>query len=162
MVLVFFVFTRNQTIELRQDKVIYINNVQHQPPVIGFAYKIYLSGSWLVSLPLDQYKPTHSALCFIINTLDSFQTLIVLLHALHNTWDQRLYFPSERTKQWLSVLLMDTSVSAGHDSNLHSADQKHQSLNSMLLTARPRHFHTVGWLVVDKYQYSLLVYLNIA
>ncbi|XP_033646303.1 IgGFc-binding protein-like isoform X2 [Asterias rubens] len=41
------------TIELRQDKVIYINNVQHQPPVIGFAYKIYLSGSWLVLvLPL--------------------------------------------------------------------------------------------------------------
>ena len=48
--------------------------------------------------------------------------------------------PIRRTKQWLSVLLKDTSVTAG-DSNPHSADQKHQSLNSVLLTARPRHFH---------------------
>ena len=47
--------------------------------------------------------------------------------------------PIRRTKQWLSVLLKDTSVTAG-DLNPHSADQKHQSLNSVLLTARPRHF----------------------
>ena len=51
--------------------------------------------------------------------------------------------PIRRTKQWLSVLLKDTSVTAG-DSNPHSADQKHQSLNSVLLTARPRHFHSVS------------------
>ena len=38
--------------------------------------------------------------------------------------------PIRRTKQWLSVLLKDTSVTAG-DSNPHSADQKHQSLNSL-------------------------------
>ena len=47
--------------------------------------------------------------------------------------------PIRRAKQWLSVLLKDTSVMAG-DSNPHSADQKHQSLNLMLLTARPWHF----------------------
>ena len=35
-----------------------------------------------------------------------------------------------RTKQWLSVLLKDTSVMAG-DLNPHSADQKHPSLNSL-------------------------------
>ena len=40
--------------------------------------------------------------------------------------------PIRRTKQWLCVLLKDTSVTAG-DSNPHSADQKHQSLNSVLL-----------------------------
>ena len=34
--------------------------------------------------------------------------------------------PIRRTKQWLSVLLKETSVTAG-DSNPHSADQKHQS-----------------------------------
>ena len=48
--------------------------------------------------------------------------------------------PIRRTKQWLSVLLKDTSVTAG-DSNTHSADQKHQRLNLVLLTAWPRHFH---------------------
>ena len=50
--------------------------------------------------------------------------------------------PIQRTKQWLSVLLLkDSRVTAG-DSNPPSADQKHQSLNSVLLTARPQHFHT--------------------
>ena len=48
--------------------------------------------------------------------------------------------PIRRTKQWLSVLLKDTNVTA-EDSNPHSADQKHQSLSSVLLTARPRNFH---------------------
>ena len=48
--------------------------------------------------------------------------------------------PIQRTKQWLNILLKDTCVMAW-DSNPHSADQKHQSLNSVLLTARPRHFH---------------------
>ena len=47
--------------------------------------------------------------------------------------------PIRRMNQWLSVLLKDTSVSAG-DSNPHSVDQKHQSLNLVLLTTRPRHF----------------------
>ena len=43
------------------------------------------------------------------------------------------------TKQWFSVLPDDTiSVTTG-DSNPHSADHKHQSLNSVLLTAWPRH-----------------------
>ena len=46
---------------------------------------------------------------------------------------------NRRTEQWLSVLLKDTSVTVG-DSNPHSADQKHQSLNPVLLTARPQHF----------------------
>ena len=46
--------------------------------------------------------------------------------------------PISRTQPWLSVLLKDTSVTDG-DSNPHSADQKHQSLNSVLLTSRPRH-----------------------
>ena len=52
--------------------------------------------------------------------------------------------PIRRTKQWLSVLLKDTSVTAG-DSNPHSADQKHQSLSSGLLTARPRYFHKIKY-----------------
>ena len=39
--------------------------------------------------------------------------------------------PIWRTKQWSSVLLKDTSVTA-RDSNPHSADQKHQSLNPVL------------------------------
>ena len=48
--------------------------------------------------------------------------------------------PIRRTKQWLGVLLKDTSVTAG-ESNPHSADQKHQSLNSVLLTALfPQYF----------------------
>ena len=42
--------------------------------------------------------------------------------------DQRLYVPSE----WRSV--------TSRDSNPHTADQKHRSLNSVLLTARSRHF----------------------
>ena len=50
--------------------------------------------------------------------------------------------PIPRMKQWLSVLLKDTSVTAG-DSNPQSADQKHQSLNSVRLTARPRHFSLI-------------------
>ena len=62
----------------------------------------------------------------------------VLLHAIHNTLDQQLNVPFEG-EQWLSVLLKNTSVTAG-DSNPHSADQKHQSLNAVLLTAQPRHF----------------------
>ena len=41
---------------------------------------------------------------------------------------------------WFSVLLKDPSVTTG-DSNPHSSDQKHQSLNLVLLTARPWHFH---------------------
>ena len=52
-----------------------------------------------------------------------------------------------RTKQWLSVLLKDTSVTALH-LNPHSADQKHQSLNLMLLTAQPRHLQ---WTLPMKY-----------
>ena len=48
--------------------------------------------------------------------------------------------PIRRMKQWLSVLLKDTSVMAGN-LNQHSADQKHQ--NSVLLTARPRHLQSV-------------------
>ena len=40
----------------------------------------------------------------------------------------------------VKCLAQGHSVTAG-DSNPHSADQKHQSLNSVLLTARPRHFH---------------------
>ena len=58
--------------------------------------------------------------------------------------------PIRRTKHWLSVLLNDTSITAG-DSNPHSADQKHQSLNSVLLiTARPRHFHCTRMTVVSR------------
>ena len=48
--------------------------------------------------------------------------------------------PIRKTKQWSSGLLKNTSVTAG-DLNPHSADQKHQSLNSVILTARPGHFH---------------------
>ena len=51
--------------------------------------------------------------------------------------------PIRGTKQWLSVLLKNTSVMAG-DSNPLSADQKHLSLNSVLFTAQPRHFHNAS------------------
>ena len=45
--------------------------------------------------------------------------------------------PIRRTQHyWLSVLLKDTSVTAV-DSYPHSADQKHQSLNLVLLTTQP-------------------------
>ena len=52
--------------------------------------------------------------------------------------------PIPGTKQWLSVLLRDTSVTAG-DLNPHSADQKHQSLNSVRLPARPRRQSKQAW-----------------
>ena len=40
----------------------------------------------------------------------------------------------------VKCLLKEKSVTAG-DSNSHSADQKHQSLNSVLVIAWPGHFH---------------------
>ena len=42
------------------------------------------------------------------------------------------------------MALKDISVEAG-DLNPHSADEKHQSLNSVLLTAWPQHFHEPKW-----------------
>ena len=52
----------------------------------------------------------------------------------------KLHIQSEGRKQWFNVSLKDTIVTAG-DLNPHAGDQKHQSLNSVLLTARQRHFH---------------------
>ena len=43
----------------------------------------------------------------------------------------------------VKCLAQEHSVMAG-DSNPHSADQKQQSLKSVLLTAWPRHFHLNG------------------
>ena len=59
------------------------------------------------------------------------------LHALHNTWGQQLYIPSEGMKQWLSVLLKDTSVTAGGFEP--TLCWSHQSLNSVLWITRPWH-----------------------
>ena len=56
----------------------------------------------------------------------------------HNTQDQCLYVPSEgRSLMVKSVLLKNTGVTTG--TQPASADQKHQSLDPVLLTARPRH-----------------------
>ena len=63
--------------------------------------------------------------------------------------------PIRRTKKWLSVLLKDTTG----DSNPHYADQKHQSLNSVLLTARPWHFHCwlrVSWIFPNLLEYQCI------
>ena len=47
---------------------------------------------------------------------------------------------------WLGVLVIDTVDMTG-TRNANSADQKHQSLNPMLLTARP------SWYLIDTHQF---------
>ena len=43
---------------------------------------------------------------------------------------------------WVLLVTANTIVTAG-DLNPHAGDQKHQSLNSVLLTARQRHFRSI-------------------
>ena len=50
---------------------------------------------------------------------------------------------------WLNVLLKDIDVTAG-DSNPHTADQKHQSLNSVLLTNRAWHAYSQDKIIHGK------------
>ena len=81
---------------------------------------------WLAIGWLQQQQPSNTG----ANPF-SFQVHWILLHALHNTWANGFIRPIR-------------SVTAG-DSNPHSADQKHQNLKSVLLTARPWHFHMGVW-----------------
>jgi hypothetical protein len=65
-----------------------------------------------------------------ISVLDSFT-------CIHNTHANGF---TSHPKDGAMVVPVDTSVTSAGDSNPHSADQKRQSLNLLLLTARPRHF----------------------
>ena len=62
------------------------------------------------------------------------------VHMRYTTHETNGFTSHPKDEAMISVLRKDISVTAG-DSNTHSADQKHQSLNSVLLTARPQHFH---------------------
>ena len=69
-------------------------------------------------------------------SLLQYESVRVIMH-ISITWA----WPSS-DKAMLSVLPKDTSVTAGV-SDSHSADPKHQSVNSVLLTTLPRHFHSI-------------------
>ena len=62
-----------------------------------------------------------------------------LFYVRYTTHGTNGFTSHPKDKQWLSVYLAKKCLDWG--SNPHSAEQKHQSLNSVLLTARPRHFH---------------------
>ena len=59
-------------------------------------------------------------------------------YTIHRTID---FHPIQRTKHYSSMLPLGPTChfSYDRDSNPHSADQKHQSLSAMFLTAKPRH-----------------------
>ena len=86
------------------------------------------------------------------------RTLLVSISALGSfTCVTQHMGPTALRQQWLSVLLKDTSVTAS-DSNPHSADQKHQILNSVILTARPRHFQDA---LIASLHYSHYILINL-
>ena len=85
------------------------------------------------TLPIKPITP-RLTLLLVISTLGYFTSR----YTTHGTSGFMSYQKDEAS--WLSILLKNTCTCNDWVSNPHSADQKHHSLNLVLLYARPQHF----------------------
>ena len=122
----------------------------------NYSFYIALCNSMVYKVPWRNILPIKPGtpgqiLCSILCT--------GLFYVRYTTHGTNGFTSHPKDKQWLSVQLAKKCLDWG--SNPHSAEQKHQSLNSVLLTARPRHFHQfVTIMIIILQGVSLCVYTD--